>query len=976
MKKFFTILMSLMLLAFTQCKPTPEGGDGENEAGKVKVSCVIPINNGDRSDFTNLMSGKINWSDGRECIYLAIHGETPQIIELEGFSDGNPSKLEFTGETTEGLIVSGQKYDMWYLGHSQQLDTAYVNILDEGTRLEGSIATQSGRLNDLGYCHIAKTQVSATTKDGEVILDLNGALDTQMAIAFLDLENVTELYGDAIVGTDYALEYNEESGRYEFNVKEDSEAKIAVEGESGISYVVLLPNNNKETTLKCKKNDKTYAYTFRNYVKANKVYFRTATDGVTAEALKWTEIEEEPETPVEPEIPEEPEIPVEPEEPSVETISIGSGNGSINYSPTYVYTKYSMTQQIFVASEMNNLSGNITNVAFKCTSRNATRTFKVYMVNTDKTSFSDKSDWIAVTEGDLVYEGEVTFTAGEWTTITFQKPFAYKKDKNVLLCVNDVAGEDQSLIAKFASETKSENRLLYVSDYYNIYDATNLSSVTGTLSANVNQVQFTIVSGGSGNVVEQAPAAPTNLNAEALSDTQIQLTWDAVGGATYNVYNNDKLVVEGISATSYTVGNLTPGTYYCFTVTAVKGLESEKSSSGCAETKSGQQVVQLATVTTNNVTNIAATSATCGGNVTSDGGGVITARGICWSTSQNPTTSDSKTTDGSVLGTYTSYMSNLQRSTTYYVRAYVTNSAGTTYGEEKSFTTTGEESKSIVFAEGVTINSGWYDVNKLKNGGGDINMCWAASASNIIQWWQDRYVAAGNTLPAGAVTGPGTKVYDDGYSYNLALMELYRDLWWNEKGGGTDHGVIWYFEGRNVQIHAGDGTIAQPNSSTSGGYFSSVWNQILPKVYHEYQSDLFPNEFSDLISKEFNNYSIWGNGSGLQGEARLKKFSDLVVEFIDRGVVSLVISLNSNGGLLHATTLWGYEIDNATGMLTKVWITDSDDMHQSGSGDPTQQKLQEYSVSFDGSKVKLSGAPYGQCWAMSLLPVSGYGSGS
>ena len=192
MKKFFTILMSLTLLVFTQCKPTPEGGDGENEAGKVKVSCVIPINNGDRSDFTNLMSGKINWSDGRECIYLAIHGETPQIIELEGFSDGNPSKLEFTGETTEGLIVSGQKYDMWYLGHSQQLDTAYVNILDEGTRLEGSIATQSGRLNDLGYCHIAKTQVSATTKDGEVILDLNGALDTQMAIAFLDLENVTQ----------------------------------------------------------------------------------------------------------------------------------------------------------------------------------------------------------------------------------------------------------------------------------------------------------------------------------------------------------------------------------------------------------------------------------------------------------------------------------------------------------------------------------------------------------------------------------------------------------------------------------------------------------------------------------------------------------------------------------------------------------------------------------------------------------------
>ena len=281
---------------------------------------------------------------------------------------------------------------------------------------------------------------------------------------------------------------------------------------------------------------------------------------------------------------------------------------------------------------------------------------------------------------------------------------------------------------------------------------------------------------------------------------------------------------------------------------------------------------------------------------------------------------------------------------------------------------------SVVFADGVTINSGWYDVNKLKNGGGDINMCWAASASNIIQWWQDRYVAAGNTLPAGAVTGPGTKTYPEGYKYNLALMELYRDLWWNGKGGDTDHGVIWYFEGRNVQKYASEGSHAQPNDNTSGGYYSSIWNQILPKVYHEYKSNIFPNEFYNLISKEYNNYSNWGNGSGISGIQQLKKFSDLVVEFIDRGVISFVISLNSNGGLLHATTLWGYEIDNATGMLTKVWITDSDDMHQSGSGDPTQQKLQEYSVSYDGSKVKLSGAPYGNCWAISLLPVSGYGS--
>ena len=285
--------------------------------------------------------------------------------------------------------------------------------------------------------------------------------------------------------------------------------------------------------------------------------------------------------------------------------------------------------------------------------------------------------------------------------------------------------------------------------------------------------------------------------------------------------------------------------------------------------------------------------------------------------------------------------------------------------------------RTVVFADGVTLTSGWYDVNKLSKNGGDINMCWAASASNIIEWWQDRYVAAGNTLPAGAVTGPSTKSYDGIGAYNLALMELYRDLWKDndKKGAYTDQAVIWYFEGSNVQEHASEGSCAQPNAA--GGYYSSVWNEILPKVYHEYKSDIFPNEFYDLISKEYNSYSSWGNGSGVSGTDQLKKFSDLVVEFIDRGVVSLAITLNKSGGLLHATTLWGYEIDNATGMLTKIWITDSDDMHQSGNGDPTVQMLREYSVSHDSSslgKIKFTGAPYGNCWALSLYPVSGYNS--
>ena len=94
----------------------------------------------------------------------------------------------------------------------------------------------------------------------------------------------------------------------------------------------------------------------------------------------------------------------------------------------------------------------------------------------------------------------------------------------------------------------------------------------------------------------------------------------------------------------------------------------------------------LPVVSTTSATAITATSAAGGGNVTSDGG-ALTTRGVCWSTSSNPTVSDSHTTDGTGTGSFTSSITGLTPGTTYYVRAYATNSLGTAYGNEVSFTT-------------------------------------------------------------------------------------------------------------------------------------------------------------------------------------------------------------------------------------------------------------------------------------------------
>lgn len=95
----------------------------------------------------------------------------------------------------------------------------------------------------------------------------------------------------------------------------------------------------------------------------------------------------------------------------------------------------------------------------------------------------------------------------------------------------------------------------------------------------------------------------------------------------------------------------------------------------------------LPTVTTGNVSSITTSTALCAANVTSDGGFALTVKGVCWSTSQNPTVSGSHTSNGTATGSYSGYMTGLTPGTTYYVRAYATNSQGTSYGAQKSFTT-------------------------------------------------------------------------------------------------------------------------------------------------------------------------------------------------------------------------------------------------------------------------------------------------
>ena len=240
---------------------------------------------------------------------------------------------------------------------------------------------------------------------------------------------------------------------------------------------------------------------------------------------------------------------------------------------------------------------------------------------------------------------------------------------------------------------------------------------------------------------------------------------------------NSKAVFTGESAkASFTmkIGNLDYATKYY-----ARAYGINESGTFYGEEMTFTTLPVIPTVTTAAATNITGNSATTGGEVTVSGGADVTARGVCYGTSHNPTLSDSKTSNDTGMGVFTSSLTGLLGNTVYYVRAYAINSAGTAYGTEITFTTLVDFPKvSTTAVTGITKTTAESGGNVTYDGGGTVTergLVWSLSADPTT---------ADNVI-TDASTGTGSYVSS---LTGLSLYTTYHVRAYAINGAGTAYG--------------------------------------------------------------------------------------------------------------------------------------------------------------------------------------------
>lgn len=361
-------------------------------------------------------------------------------------------------------------------------------------------------------------------------------------------------------------------------------------------------------------------------------------------------------------------------------------------------------------------------------------------------------------------------------------------------------------------------------------EATNITATTATCSANITD-------DGGANISERGFCWATSQYPTTTS--------------------NHSAVGTGTGSYSVSLINLTPGATYYVRAYAVNTTGTSYSNQISFSTTNGMPVV-----ITGEMGTITATTAVCSGNVTTDGGVTVTARGFCWGTAQYPTVSNSYNTIGSGTGTFNGSINGLTRNTTYYIRAYATNGTGTAYGEQRTFTTnSGLPVVTTGSVGSITATSAVCSGTVSSDGGFGVvekGLCWSTSQYPTVS---DEHSS----------NGSGTGTFNISIS-GLALSTTYYVRAYATNEVGTEYGEQQSFTTKNgkptvttsnVTMNNGN-VVAGGNVTSDGGYtvtargicYGTLPNPNLTSNYTHTSDGTGTGYFSSSIS-QFNSGTIY-----------------------------------------------------------------------------------------------------------------------
>ncbi|MEG1556501.1 MAG: fibronectin type III domain-containing protein, partial [Bacteroidales bacterium] len=272
-----------------------------------------------------------------------------------------------------------------------------------------------------------------------------------------------------------------------------------------------------------------------------------------------------------------------------QTITIGTGTTGKYTIPVNTFYNYSYVQEIFLASEMEDLTDSIYSISFQYihSSPQTKNPVTIYLGNTTKTNFSSSSDWVPASAMNQVFQGSVTFNPNSWVTITFTTPFIWDGSSNIVVAILNNTGDYTTYGDNtFYTHSTSNNKAIHAYDDYAPFNAA--SPANGTLINFRNNVRFEYGPIPTCPKPRNFATANIGVNESTVFWTtgNVETQWEYVYGpqGTVDLQTATPIVV---SDTFVSLSNLISNTIYDVYVRAVCETESSRWMQGSFRTLCG-----------------------------------------------------------------------------------------------------------------------------------------------------------------------------------------------------------------------------------------------------------------------------------------------------------------------------------------------------------------------------------------------------